>query len=240
MSGGPQKEDGYTPIANKIMEALAQYSIPKRPMRCLLVILRETYGWSEKTCGIKLSDFVKKTGLKKTHICNALKWLQDKNIVTKNGNLNPPSYSFQKHYTKWEPLPETVILPKAVINVTESGNLGGSLPISNKTNKSNVEYVEIINYLNEKSGANFKHATKVTHQHIKARWNEGFKLDDFKKVIDVKCSQWRSNPDMVAYLRPQTLFGTKFESYLNEHKTNRQHEQPLTEEEKWLKSQGKL
>jgi phage replication O-like protein O len=222
------------------MEALAKYPIPKRPMRCLLVILRETYGWSKKESKIELSEFVEKTGLKKTHICNSLKWLQDKNIITKNGNFNPPSYSFQKHYTKWEPLPETVILPKTVTNVTGNGNLRGSPPISIKTRKDNVEHAKIVGYLNEKANTNFKHISKVTRRHIKARWNEGFRLIDFQKVIDVKCDQWKTDAKMVAYLRPQTLFGTKFESYLNEHSSNKHYEQPLSEEEKWMKSQGKL
>jgi len=82
-------------------------------------------------------------------------------------------------------------------------------------------YKEIIDYLNEKAGTNFKPTTKVTRRYIRARWNEGFRLEDFKKVIDKKVRQWKHKPDMVEYLRPTTLFGTKFEAYLMaaQHKT---------------------
>ncbi len=79
-----------------------------------------------------------------------------------------------------------------------------------------IPYKEIITYLNEKCEKNYKENTAKTQNFIKARFNEGFSLEDFKKVIDVKSSQWKSNPDMNRFLRPETLFGTKFESYLNE------------------------
>ena len=55
-----------------------------------------------------------------------------------------------------------------------------------------------------------------TKKFINARINEGYKETDFYKVIDVKCSKWLNDPKMNEYLRPETLFGTKFESYLNE------------------------
>jgi len=77
-------------------------------------------------------------------------------------------------------------------------------------------YKYIVEYLNRKCNKNFKHTTKSTQRLINARLNEGFSLDDFKKVIDIKSSQWLGT-DMEKYLRPQTLFGTKFESYLNEN-----------------------
>ena len=51
-------------------------------------------------------------------------------------------------------------------------------------------------------------------KHIKARLSEGFTIEDFKTVIDKKCAEWLGT-DYEQYLRPQTLFGTKFESYLN-------------------------
>ncbi|NLY46680.1 MAG: replication protein [Tissierella sp.] len=77
-------------------------------------------------------------------------------------------------------------------------------------------YKDIIAYLNTKANKNFKHSSKATQRLINARLNEGFALDDFKKVIDTKVSSWEKNPNMNSYLRPQTLFGTKFEGYLNE------------------------
>lgn len=79
-----------------------------------------------------------------------------------------------------------------------------------------IPYNEIIDYLNQKTGKNFKSSSKATQRHIKARFADGFTLNDFKQVIDIKSAQWLKDKKMSAYLRPDTLFGTKFEGYLNE------------------------
>lgn len=86
----------------------------------------------------------------------------------------------------------------------------------NVKNKNIVPYKSIIDYLNEKAGTHFKHTTAETKHLIKARFNQGFDLSAFQYVIDLKCKQWMTNEKMINFLRPQTLFGTKFESYLNE------------------------
>lgn len=83
-------------------------------------------------------------------------------------------------------------------------------------------YGEIIDYLNERTGKSFRASSQATQRHINARWSEGYVLDDFKTVIDLKAAQWLGT-DMEEYLRPQTLFGTKFESYLN---TSRRQVEP--------------
>lgn len=83
-----------------------------------------------------------------------------------------------------------------------------------KENKYNVEIVEIIDYLNEKLGTEYRAKSRVNRECITARLNEGFTVDDFKKVIDNKYEDW-GGTEMELYLRPQTLFGTKFETYLN-------------------------
>lgn len=79
-----------------------------------------------------------------------------------------------------------------------------------------IPYKEIIDYLNKKTNKNFKYTSKSTQRLINARFKEKFTVDDFKTVIDTKTSQWLKDKKMSAYLRPDTLFGTKFESYLNE------------------------
>jgi len=61
---------------------------------------------------------------------------------------------------------------------------------------------------------------------IKARLNDGYSLDDFKKVIDIKTLKWKSDPKMSDYLRPETLFGNKFESYLNEKIISKEADSP--------------
>lgn len=72
----------------------------------------------------------------------------------------------------------------------------------------------IVDTLNSVTKSSYKASTKSTISHIKARLKEGFNVDDFRHVICFKNEQWGSDDRMMEYLRPDTLFGTKFESYL--------------------------
>lgn len=76
--------------------------------------------------------------------------------------------------------------------------------------------IAAVEYLNSKCGTSYKASSKKIQRLIKKRESEGFTLKDFYKVIDNKSKQWLDT-DMEQYLRPETLFGTKFESYLNEN-----------------------
>lgn len=79
------------------------------------------------------------------------------------------------------------------------------------------EISDIVNYLNRTADKKYKKNTASTIRHIKARLNEGFHFDDFKKVIDQKTEEWKYNEKMNKFLRPETLFGNKFEGYLNDN-----------------------
>lgn len=88
--------------------------------------------------------------------------------------------------------------------------------MSGSKEQDNIPYKEIVDYLNEKTGKNFKVRTDATRRVIKARFAEKNTLADFKKVIDIKSAEWRNDEKMQRYLQPSTLFGTKFEGYLNQ------------------------
>ena len=83
-------------------------------------------------------------------------------------------------------------------------------------NPTRAPYKEIIDYLNEKTGRNYKHTAKANQRVIKARMNEGYTLEDFKTVIDKKYDEWNNDTKMKKFLRPETLFSTNFDRYLNE------------------------
>lgn len=84
------------------------------------------------------------------------------------------------------------------------------------TDKSKpTEIKEIVQYLNDKCGTRYRYQTKGTQEHINARLKEGYTVDDFKTVIDKKFEEWHGT-DMEKFLRPETLFAGKFESYLNQ------------------------
>jgi len=78
-----------------------------------------------------------------------------------------------------------------------------------------TEIQEIIDYLNQSTGKQFKPKSKSAQRHISARLKEGYNVDDFKKVIDVKSVKWMGT-SMEQFMRPETLFGSKFDGYLNE------------------------
>jgi uncharacterized phage protein (TIGR02220 family) len=96
--------------------------------------------------------------------------------------------------------------------------------LNNTKQKEYIPIKEIIDYLNLMASTRYRYNTEETVKCITKRCKDGYKLDDFKKVIDNKCSQWLGT-DQEQYLRPETLFGKKFEGYLNQRIPNKQ---PLT------------
>lgn len=114
------------------------------------------------------------------------------------------------------------------INNTSINNINRINTLSGNPTTHQPHYQPIINYLNEKTGKHYKHTTNKTQTVIKARWNEGFTEDDFKKVIDNKVAEWKGT-DMEKFLRPETLFGTKFEGYLNQESNNNQSTNQYTD-----------
>lgn len=89
--------------------------------------------------------------------------------------------------------------------------------------KDNVEkhldVVSVIDYLNKKTGRNYKASSKSTQRFVNARFREGYTFEDFKRVIDVKVKEWLKDDYWNKFLRPSTLFNpTNFENYLEESK----------------------
>lgn len=99
---------------------------------------------------------------------------------------------------------------------------------TSRDSTTRIPVKRIIDHLNEVAGTRFRHNTEATRRHVQARFREGFTLADFIAVIDHKARDWGGDPEMTKYLRPQTLFGTKFESYLQE--SNR----PSANDRSWL------
>lgn len=102
--------------------------------------------------------------------------------------------------------------------VEQSPTLPPELPekeLEDKPEKTDIPYKEIIECLNRNAGTKYKPTTKATKSLIHARFEEGFTLSDFEMVIRDRCLAWSKDKKMALYLRPSTLFGTKFEGYLN-------------------------
>jgi len=69
--------------------------------------------------------------------------------------------------------------------------------------------------LNSLLGTKFKANAQSMKTHVSARLREGYEEKDFLEVIDKKVAEW-VNTDQHIYLRPETLFGNKFDGYLNQ------------------------
>ena len=99
---------------------------------------------------------------------------------------------------------------------TVDGQVTDKCPHSiGKDSIDNIPYKEIIDYLNLKTGKNYRANIQKNKALIKARWSEGYQLDDFKQVIENMVKNWHGT-EYAKYLRPETLFGTKFDGYLNQ------------------------
>lgn len=167
------------------------------------------------------SDFF---GLSKSRSSEIINSLADKNYIT-------IKYSIEGKEVKKRIIKVLGKSKRGIRNSEEgySENTTGSNTSFSNTNivkdnmsgKPSIPYPEIINYLNVQTGKSFKSGTQSSKKLIKARWNEGYRLEDFKKVIDNKVIDWTGKTfddgsPAENYLQPTTLFGGKFETYLNQ------------------------
>jgi uncharacterized phage protein (TIGR02220 family) len=208
--------------------------------------LRKTCGFNKRQDWISQKQISEVTGIHKCHISRTIKKLSEKNMIIISRIKNKKIIGIQENCNEWKlPKEVTNSIKKLPVEVTEVTSRGNpKLPVGAHTKKTitketvtnNIysrddlisdffievkkedpidQIKEIIEYLNTEAGKNFRINSKSTIKDIKARLNEGFSLEDFKKVINTKCHKWK-NTEYDIYLRPETLFGTKFESYLNE------------------------
>lgn len=147
----------------------------------------------------------------KQGVLKALKLLQEKGLILKEENMLNGIKFVKYRSTQFNtPVKQSLIpIKQSLIN---------NIYNNKEDNIDNNIYSEVIDYLNEVAGTNYKSTTGKTRTLIKARLNEKFTLTDFKTVINRKCACWKGT-EFEKYLRPETLFGNKFESYLNERTT---------------------
>jgi len=223
MSDGAQLENGYTKVANEILEMLAITKLNGTQLRILLIIFRYTYGFHRKEHNLSLAFLSNATSCDKRQVQRELKELEKLNIITQN--IKSGSYrkiSFNNNYKTWLTAGKNTIGEFTNVTIGKNTNKSiGELPNQERKKQNFKEniYTPVINYLNEKCCTSYKQSSIKTKACINARIKEGFTIENFKQVIDTKAAEWM-NTDMARYLRPETLFGTKFESYLNQKGIN--------------------
>lgn len=169
--------------------------------------LAEWCGCSMATIDRTLTSLVDKGLISKT------------SYITKHG-YRAVEYAALQNDTQAPADTQTHTEPTAEHNTTEPHPLIDE-PQAHPQPKKPDPTEEVVNHLNRRAGTQYKSTTANTRKLVKARLKEGFTVEDMKLVIDKKCADWLNNPEMVKFLRPDTLFGNKFEGYLNARTTIR-------------------
>lgn len=184
------------------------------------------YCWASNNYFMKLYKVSRNTvqsWLKSLEVCGYI----SREVVYKEG-----SQEIDTRYIRISgyPSPENLATPSPK-NVTDNNtsfnttvnNTNNIKPLSGKPDP--IPYKKIIDYLNEKTGRTFRNV-ESNKKLIRARWHEGYQLDDFKKVIDNKVIDANDSKSYFdgKFLQPSTLFGNKFDQYLNQQAkaTNRE------------------
>ena len=183
-----------------------------------LVIYACIYGFSQAESQVfngglqYLADWTNST---KQGVIRCLKSLAEKGLIIKTEKLVNGVKFCEYHATKLNMVCNKVEQGiKQSLTPTVKQSLPNNITIDNLSNNNKEIYIVVLDYLNSKTGQHFRSSTKATQQHINARLAEGFTVEDFKRVVDNMCTEW-INTEWEQYLRPSTLFGSKFENYLN-------------------------
>lgn len=96
----PQLEDGFTPIANEILEAMARINLSSYQLNIVMVVWRKTYGWGKKVDWISINQIARMTGIHKRNVNQNVKKLVEKNMIRKNGR----QMAFNKNHSEWKGL----------------------------------------------------------------------------------------------------------------------------------------
>lgn len=100
--GNPQVENGYTRIANELLEELAKVHLTPNEWKVLCVVIRKTWGFGKKEDRISLSQFVGATKLHRKNVCRAITGLISKQMIAKNKG----KYHVWKRYFEWKSYPQ--------------------------------------------------------------------------------------------------------------------------------------
>jgi len=155
----PQLEDGHTKIANEILERLAQLYLAPNQWQIIIFILRKTYGYRKKVDHLANWQIANGTGLHKHVISRALKALNGRNIITREGKM----VGFQKDWEQWQ-------LPEQVTKVTQTGNRNNEKGYLNRQ----PELPEQVTELPEQ-------VTKVTSPHVTQKKKETIQKKLYKR-----------------------------------------------------------
>lgn len=155
-------------------------------------------------CFASNAYFAKFFGLSKSRVSNVISSLEKAGLIHVEMITSDTGRNVEKRIIKPTGYDRPIVMKVAHEKPTEA-----------KPEKNTDAIRRIVECLNHVAGTNYKPTAVTTKKHINARLNEGFTLDDFKIVIANRVRVWSNDDKMKQFIRPETLFGTKFESYLN-------------------------
>lgn len=196
-----------------------------------LIIYACIYGFSQAenqvfSGGLQyLADWTNST---KQGVVKCIKSLVEKGFIVKTDKVVNGVKFCEYYATKFNGVCNKVErgMQQSLTGCTTKFNGGMQQSLTNNINNNldnnldNNIYKAVVDYLNSKAGTHYKASNKTTRQHIHARLAEGFKVEDFMRVVDNMWTEWRGT-EWEKYLRPSTLFGSKFENYLNRKPQNK-------------------
>ena len=99
----PQLSNGYTKIANELLEAICRLNVSGNEMRILLYIIRRTYGFNKTYAELSISELAEGIGTSKDNISRTLKKLRKAKIIDHRPNkgVTPQTVSINKNYDEW-------------------------------------------------------------------------------------------------------------------------------------------
>ena len=186
----------YIPVNKMFIQTVGEFSAYEKLIYVCLMSHWNTERRDEIFPSIqRLCDL---SGLSNKTVIQALKGLEEKKMIIKKNDYDGNKMKRRNKYTMLD---------------YETGH-----GVKTQPPKDTIPYKEIIDYLNAVADKKYRHTTEATKKSINGRWNEGYRLDDFKHVIDVKTEEWKGTK-WEKHLCPETLFRpSHFEKYLNQQR----------------------
>lgn len=221
-------------INTDILERLISAKLRETDWAVLMEVINRTWGFQKLSDRISLTTFEKNTGYTRQGVVNALSRLKKRRILVINRSVRivnerllPNEILFNKHYDTWIDNSQRAFTKSTGVDHDSQQALtrdsqqdpqkivNGRLPSINSIDKYIDNIINIVGFMNDEFCTAYKNTSVKTRKLIVSRLKEGFTEEDFKTVITNMNAEWKNDPKMCAFLRPETIFSNKFESYLN-------------------------
>lgn len=209
----------YTVVDNELIKD-TNLSLKAKGLALIMLSLPDDWRFTEKWLTSQTTDGISAYQSAISEL-ETRGYLVRKQIKDERGKFGANDYTLYEVPLSKNPLSENPI--------TENPTLPNTKEPNTERQNTKEQIYEIVEYLNMRTGSKYRAKTPATVKLIGARLKEGYTLEDFKTVIDNKVSDWLKDSKMSEYLRPQTLFGNKFEAYLNQKPKQSEYERFMGE-----------